>query len=65
MTDTTPSELTGQQTCDATTALVYDTEAMAGASHTPRAVENIAAFPEKRGPVWTHWCQRGPLVRKR
>jgi len=27
--------------------------AMAGASQTPRAVENIAAFPEKRGSVWT------------
>jgi len=39
-------------------------EAMAGASRTPRAVENIAAFPEKRGPVWTGWCQRGPLVRR-
>lgn len=39
-------------------------EAMAGASRTPRAVENIAAFPKKRGPVWTGWCQRGPLVRR-
>jgi len=28
-------------------------EAMAGASQTLRAVENFAAFPEKRGPVWT------------
>ncbi len=37
-------------------------EAMAGAGQTPHTVENINAYLEKRGPVWTGRSQRGPLI---
>ena len=43
-------------------AYVMAMEAMAGAGQTPRAVQNITAYLEERGPVWTGRSQRGPRV---